>query len=123
VNNTSTISALDWLPTLCGIAGVNINPNEFHGEDILDIWMGNDRSRVSNQYWERSMKQVDDEGEWRLYVNEKRPGVFKITGLYNLTADLYETKDLQKNPLYADKKAELLADWQAWAATLPVTLP
>jgi len=35
-NHVSITSALDWLPTLCRIAEVPIDPAEFQGEDVLD---------------------------------------------------------------------------------------
>lgn len=110
VNTESTWSALDWLPTLCQITGVEIDLSQFHGEEVLDIWLGSDRSRNREQYWSSAMKVIDEEGEWRVYFgNETNPPVEE---LYNLTTDLQETNNLKDTR--SDKAAEFKAMWVKW---------
>lgn len=113
VNTESTWSSLDWLPTLCQVTGVQIDLAEFHGEEVLDIWQGSDRSRKREQYWTRAMKIIDDDGEWRVYfgLGEIPP----VEELYNLTNDLQETTNLKD--ARADKADEFQAMWIRWRDT------
>jgi len=110
VNTESITSALDWLPTLCGIAGVTINTNDFQGEDVVDIWMGSDRSRNGPQFWNSSMKQDD----WRIYFSG---GSTTAVELYDLATDLSETNNLLTVRL--DIVDELTDIWADWKASLP----
>jgi len=36
---------IDWMPTLCAIAGIEERPQQLDGEDVSDIWFGHDRQR------------------------------------------------------------------------------
>jgi N-acetylgalactosamine-6-sulfatase len=40
VDSTSVCSFIDWMPTLCSIAGVEQLPQQLDGEDISDILLG-----------------------------------------------------------------------------------
>jgi len=108
VNQGSITSALDWLPTLCRIANVEIEANDFHGEDVLDIWLGADRSRIGPQFWNSSMKKDD----WRLYFRGD-----DAVELYDLATDLAESNNLVNDR--PDIVAELRPLWEEWRATLP----
>ncbi len=105
INTDSITSALDWLPTLCRIADVPIDPTQFHGEDVLDIWMGSDRSRNGPQFWNSSMKKDD----WRIYFSG---GSTNAVELFDLSTDLDETDNLLT--ARPDVVAELTSIWQAW---------
>jgi N-acetylgalactosamine-6-sulfatase len=109
-NHNSIISALDWLPTLCRIAEVPIDPAELQGEDVVDIWLGSERSRNREQFWNSSMKQAD----WRIDFSG---GSTTAVELYDLSADISETNNLLT--VYPDKVAELTDIWTAWKASLP----
>lgn len=110
INHDSITSALDWLPTLCHIADVKIDPTQFHGEDVLDIWMGSDRSRRGPQFWNNSMKQDD----WRIYFSG---GSATAVELFDLSTDLAETKNLvHERPKIV---AQLTVIWKDWKASLP----
>jgi N-acetylgalactosamine-6-sulfatase len=113
VNTESTWSSLDWLPTLCKITGVDIDSSLFHGEDVLDIWLGSDRSRNHPQFWSSAMKVIDDEGEWRIYfgAGEDPP----VEELYNLRSDLMETENLLDTR--SDKAEEFRSMWVNWLRT------
>ncbi|MEM1223162.1 MAG: sulfatase-like hydrolase/transferase [Verrucomicrobiota bacterium] len=108
INTESTFSALDWLPTLCRIAGVTIDLEDFHGEDVLDIWMGADRSRLQPQFWAKSMKM----GEWRLYF--RRSNNPQPIELYDLSTDLFETNNLIDSPEHEELINEMQAIWFDW---------
>lgn len=110
INTDSITSALDWLPTLCHIADVPIDPTQFHGEDVLDIWMGSDRSRNGPQFWNSSMKKDD----WRIYFQS---GGTTAVELFDLSTDLSETNNLlNERPQIV---AELTSIWRDWKAALP----
>ena len=114
VTTESIFSALDWLPTLCRIADVPIDSNEFHGEDVLDIWMGSDRSRNGPQFWKNSLKYLNDNGEWRCYFQNNSQTPIE---LYNLSIDIAETNNLlDEEPELVEQLIEI---WEAWTATLP----
>ncbi|MEM7147984.1 MAG: sulfatase-like hydrolase/transferase [Verrucomicrobiota bacterium] len=108
VNTESIISALDWLPTLCRIVDIPINPTDFHGEDVLDIWMGSDRSRRGPQFWGSSLKKDD----WRIYFS----GTTAVE-LYDLSTDLGETTNLVNSR--RDMVNELTPLWEVWRGRLP----
>ena len=40
MDSSPSISGIDWLPTLCAIAGVKINAADFDGEDTSAAWLG-----------------------------------------------------------------------------------
>jgi N-acetylgalactosamine-6-sulfatase len=110
VNTESTWSALDWLPTLCGIAGIELVDDDLHGEDVSDIWMGSDRSRTNPQFWTSALKVIDDDGEWRMYFeNATNPTAVE---LYNLSTDIGETENLLTSHL--EKASELTLKWLKW---------
>jgi arylsulfatase A-like enzyme len=108
VNHDSITSALDWLPTLCRIVDIPIDPTDFHGEDVLDIWMGSDRSRRGPQFWNSSMKKDD----WRLYFSGGT-----AVELYDLSTDLDETTNLVNSR--QDIVNQLTPLWEVWQARLP----
>ena len=107
VNTESIISALDWLPTLCRIANVPIDPSDFHGEDVLDIWKGSDRSRRQPQFWNSSMKL----GNWRLYFARAKGTPAE---LYDLSADRSETRNLVNEPEHQELIEEMVKLWEDW---------
>ncbi len=47
VDSQSVLSGLDWLPTICAIAGVDDVPDHLDGEDVSTAWFGEDRIRRS----------------------------------------------------------------------------
>jgi N-acetylgalactosamine-6-sulfatase len=80
VDETSVISAVDFLPTICKLTGVNVPANvQPDGEDVSDIWLGHPRTRTKPLFWEWLFDvQGEDytppalairEGDWKLFVN------------------------------------------------------
>ena len=115
VNTESTTSALDWLPTLCEIAGIDISTNgldvDVLGESVLDIWKGSDRSRADPQFWPASMKK----DEWRAYF--ENAASTNMVELFDLSTDFAETNNLVG--VRSDIVAELTPIWTNWQASLP----
>ncbi len=117
----SVISGVDWLPTLCAIAGVKINPSEFAGEDASAAWLGQSpHVRTKPLLWKTSAPGSDSfirEGPWKLRrPTRKNDGQLE---LYDLAADPAESKNVaSQQPAVVKKLAAQLA---AWVATLPKT--
>lgn len=130
INRTSVFSGMDWLPTVCAVAGISmtsnsgrtslnrsrgsVNPDMFEGEDVSDIWLGADRSRVDPLFWKSSNVNARISalsGDWKLHVSGDR------IELYNLTTDPEENRNVQgKNP---EIVSALRKQVDLWNATLP----
>jgi N-acetylgalactosamine-6-sulfatase len=114
VNTTSVISALDWLPTIAGIAGIAYDPSMFEGEDVSDIWKGADRSRRNPLFWRHHLDPSDAamlQGDWKLLMNGGE------TFLYNLSDNPEEDVDLaEEHKEIFDTLKSTLEDW---SRTLP----
>ncbi len=115
----SVISGVDWLPTLCAIAGVKINADDFEGEDASAAWLGKaPHVRTKPLFWKTSSTGSEvyiREGPWKLrYPTRKNGGELE---LYDILADAAESKNL------ADKNSDIVkklsATIEAWIATLP----
>ncbi|MCK4960384.1 MAG: PASTA domain-containing protein, partial [Planctomycetes bacterium] len=120
VNSTSTISGLDWLPTMCSIAGIDIGSTEVEGEDITDILFGATRSPDRALFWKTHVENSPPsmlEGKWKMHgplIASSNPDE-----LFDLEADPEETIDvLAANPSIA---ASMSAAMDAWTATLPMS--
>ena len=117
VNTSCVISAIDWLPTLCGITGAKIDAKDFDGEDVSSVWLGKDRERTKPLFWKtnnvRSEIAIRD-GNWKLHDPNRKKGDIE---LYNLVSDPAESINLAtKNPALVQ---QLQAKIEKWNATLP----
>jgi N-acetylgalactosamine-6-sulfatase len=130
VNRTSIFSGIDWLPTVCSVAGVSLtsnsdrsalkrssgsaNSDSFKGEDVSDIWMGADRSRVDPLFWKASNVKARISmlsRDWKLHVSGD------TVELYDLAGDPGETINVQgENP---EIVSSLRRHVDRWNATLP----
>lgn len=115
----SVISGVDWLPTLCAIAGVKINVDDFDGEDVSAAWLGKGPyERTKPLVWKSSSPGSDPcirEGRWKLsHPTRKNGGEFE---LYDIIADPAESKNLAAQHPGVVKK--LSATVEAWVAKLP----
>ena len=128
VDKTSVIAAVDWLPTVCGLAGVKLPDIKPDGEDISDVLqgkgIGNKRARKKPLFWEwrggiagnqeyRPPTLAIRDGDWKLFANAD--GGRKE--LYNIPKDPEERHNVAgRKP---DVTARLLPKLLAWKKTLP----
>jgi len=130
VDKTSVIGAVDWLPTVCSLAGVTMpssgqgSTGRLDGEDVTDILKGKSRPRQRPLFWEwrggvhgykgyRPPGLAIRQDQWKLFSN---PDGQRIE-LYNIPEDPAEkTNVAEQNP---DVVARLLPKLLEWKATLP----
>lgn len=124
VDTTSVVSGVDWLPTVCKVAGVTMPENvQPDGEDVSDIWFGRSRPRRRPLYWEWLFRVWGDDytpphlairdGDWKLLVNHDgtKPE------LYNIPQDPSELHNLAV--AQPDVVKDLTAKVLAWQRSLP----
>jgi arylsulfatase A-like enzyme len=117
VNQKSVISGVDWLPTLCAIAGANFIASEIDGEDVSGIWLGKHRERTRPLFWKKNnvrSEMVIRDGQWKLIDPNRKKGE---TELYNIITDSAETHNLAST--HPEVVAQLKAKIDEWNATLP----
>jgi len=116
VDTENVISGMDWLPTLCSIAGIDDIPDGLDGEDVSDIWFGATRPREKMQFWTSTDGGVNismRKGKWKMHHTL---GNSVPTGLYDLSVDPSESINVAgANPAVAN---ELIADMEAWDESL-----
>lgn len=125
VNSQSVVAGVDWLPTICQLAGVKVpTGHALDGEDVSDILRGQSRPRTKPLLWEwrfhifgepfhRSPILAIRDGDWKLLLNPDRSRV----ELYDLPRDPTELSNLaDKYPERVSALAKKALDWQA---TLP----
>jgi N-acetylgalactosamine-6-sulfatase len=125
VDNESVLTAVDFLPTMCQIAGANL-PAGYRpdGEDVTDILRGSSRARKGPIYWEwrwnvigtvlnRSPRLAIRDGNWKLLMNPDRGRI----ELFDIPRDPSELNNL------ADRRPEVVRELSrklaAWHATMP----
>ncbi len=111
VNDTSILSGLDFLPTLCHLTGTPYDKDQFEGLNVADIWLGGDRNPERFLFWKKQYPTALDKN-WKYHVN-------KQTGdeLYELANDPNETTNvIAKHP---EKAASMLKSITAWDQSLP----
>jgi arylsulfatase A-like enzyme len=117
VDENSVVSGIDWLPTLCQLAGVAINAADFDGEDVSDAWLGGTHRRTKPLFWKASNPRAEvslRDGPWKFHHTGRRRGEAE---LYDLTRDPGERNNLAaKHP---DLVKALTAKAEKWNATLP----
>lgn len=116
VDKTSVISALDWIPNLCHIAGIRNYPQDLDGEDSTAAWLVRDYHRHKPLFWKTnstgSSPSIRD-GDWKLHRQRKgtKPE------LYDLSKDPSESNNvIDQFPKFA---AKLNGKLDEWVATLP----
>ena len=127
VDTESVVTAVDFLPTVCGLAGVAI-PSELKldGEDGGDILLGRSRSRSRTRpiMWEWRYRVIGSvlnqspmlairDGRWKLLINPDRSRV----ELYDIPADPSELTNLAAT--HPDVVDRLAGQVLAWQKTLP----
>lgn len=122
-------SAVDWLPTICALAGSALPKETTHdGEDIADILRGAERPRQEPLFWEwrfpilghslnRSPIGAVREGKWKLLMNPDRSRI----ELYDIPSDPVETLNVAaQHPDVVERLAKKLSDWESSLPKGPV---
>lgn len=117
VDTTNVCSFVDWLPTLCSIAGIEELPQQLDGEDVSDILLGADRERTKPLFWKSSATGSTPAmrvGKWKLHLPRKQRGQPE---LYDLSRDPSESSNIaEAHPEVVDRLGKSL---RAWVAELP----
>jgi arylsulfatase A-like enzyme len=127
-DETSIVSTLDLLPTLCALSGVKPPPGEFDGENMSQALMGKPRVRSKDLFWEygrdatylypgkeedRSPNLAVRSGRWKLLANYD--GSRKE--FYDFSASQSERKNVENlHPAMSRRLQERLL---AWRRSLP----
>jgi arylsulfatase A-like enzyme len=117
VDENSSISGIDWLPTLCRIAGIAINAADFDGEDVSAAWFGGTHQRTQPLFWKTSNPRAEvsiRDGRWKFHYASRRRGESE---LYDLSRDPGERNNLASQ--HPDVVQALTAKAEKWNATLP----
>jgi N-acetylgalactosamine-6-sulfatase len=124
VDETSIIGGVDWLPTICNLAGVAVPESlQPDGEDVSDIWLGQPRPRRKPLHWEWLFRVWGEEyhppmlairdGAWKLFVNHDG----SRAELYDIPKDCAEQHNVAAE--HPEVVQELTAKVLAWQKSLP----
>lgn len=125
IDETTILSAVDWLPSVCQLAGVPVpSGHALDGEAMDDVLTGTNRARRTPLMWEWRFRIAGEpfhhspqlairDGQWKLYLN---PDGSRVE-LYDMTTDLTQLNNV------AEHHAEVVAPMKdrvlAWSKTLP----
>ena len=126
-DETSVTGGVDFLPTICKLAGVNVpeglSPD---GEDVSDMWFAKPRSRSRPLHWEWLFTVAGGaegrympaslavrDGDWKLFVNHNGSNA----ELFNIPEDIGE----ERNVAAANPETVKLLTARAleWSKSLP----
>ncbi|MCA9268840.1 MAG: sulfatase-like hydrolase/transferase [Planctomycetales bacterium] len=128
VNETTVMAAIDFLPSLCAVAGVATPEAQFDGEDLSPALLGESPTRKRPVFWEygrdesylRPGKTSDQspnlairDGRWKLLANVDGSRV-ELYDFDESTAELDNVADK-----FPDAAARLSQQLFAWQKTLP----
>ncbi len=129
VDDTTVIAGVDWLPTICTLAGAKLPKNlNIDGEDMSQAIFGNPQKRKKDLFWEysnwipghtihKSPTLAIREGKWKLLMNPD--GGRKE--LYNLEQNACEVDNVaDSNPDVVKRLSEKLL---AWKKSIPQVIP
>ncbi len=129
VNDTAIVAGVDWLPTVCSLAGVKVpEGHQLDGEDLRDLFLGRPHARSTPLMWEwrfriagepfhQSPQLAIREGDWKLLLNPDRSRV----ELYDLNADLTQLNNVaEHHPDVVERLSDLVLTWQQELPSGPV---
>ena len=121
VNSTTVISGIDWLPTVCSLAGVQVPSNlKPDGEDMSVALLGKPTERTKPLMWEWRFRIFGDmvhkspmlairDGKWKLLMN---PDHSRIE-LYDIPRDPTELDNVaDQHPAVVKKLSKKVLKWQ-----------
>lgn len=118
INRSTIISAVDFLPTICSLAGVQV-PDDIDGEDMSEVLHGNPIQRKGPLFWDmrvpvvgpainRSPQLIIRDGNWKLLMNRDGTGI----ELYDITSSPLEVDNTADgHPDVAKRLSERLLKW------------
>jgi len=107
----NVIGLIDWLQTICSLAGVKNIPNDLDGEDVSDMWLGLTRKRTKPLLWgPREPGLTIREHQWKYYLLFDERNQYYGEALYDVMNDPGEKSNLVESyPEIASKlKAKLM---------------
>ena len=129
VDGESVVAGVDWLPTVCRLAGAEIpDAHSLDGEDVSDVMLGQSRARAKPLMWEwrfgiagelfhHSPMLAIREGGWKLLMNPDRSRV----ELYDVERDPSELSNVaQQEPELVEQLATQALAWQKKLPSGPV---
>ncbi|MCU0918144.1 MAG: sulfatase-like hydrolase/transferase [Planctomycetes bacterium] len=125
VDDGTVLAGVDWLPTICRLAGVNLPGHlGLDGQDMSPAFLGQPEPRGRPLMWEWRFRVFGDmvhrcpmlairEGRWKLLMNPDRSRV----ELYDIPSDPTELDNVaSQNPDVVERLARQVLAWQK---TLP----
>ena len=95
VDTENVIGGIDWLPTICSLAGVTDIPTDLDGEDVSDIWLGATRERTKPLLWGlREPGPTIRDGKWKYYFLFDENKEYYGEALYDVLSDPGEKNNL-----------------------------
>lgn len=133
VNDSTVVSSVDFMPTLCAVAGIQPPSTDFDGEDLSTVFKGEKRQRQKPLLWEYGRKPGEAgkvkggfpypkepgskspnlairDGDWKLLINADG----SQPELYNLAQDPSEmTNRAGDQPEVAARLKKVVLEWRA----------
>ena len=124
VDNTSVLSGVDFLPTLCGLAGVALPEIAPDGEDRRAALLDGPQPRTKPIYWEWRFRVAGNpayappclavrDGQWKFFMDAEGGR----QELYDVVSDPEERNNVIEQ--HRETAARLAAALAAWKKTLP----
>ena len=125
IDDEAVVSGVDWLPTVCRLAGVDLPADlALDGEPLDDVWLGRARPRTKPLFWEwrfniagepfhHSPMLATRDGAWKLLMNPDRSRV----ELYDLRTDPTQLNNAAAD--HADVVDRLSRPLLEWHKSLP----
>lgn len=129
VNSESVVNGIDFGLTLCSITGANPSKSlKMDGEDMSDVWLGSDRKRKRDCFWEwryrvfghplnKPPRLAIRHGDYKLLMNPDKSRI----ELYNIIKDPAELLNLAANmPEMAKQLSQKLLEWNSTLPESPI---